>query len=143
MHRNRGSEPPTGRILKSGGAGACRKTASVCRRKPWRRRFCTRLNHRARGSVTALHFQPISGAGRRGTGGEVVWIMDRLKLDVPTMKCGGCASTVEEALGNVPGISDVTVDLGAKSAEMVLGDQARVEDAVRAVEDAGHQATPG
>lgn len=69
--------------------------------------------------------------------------MDRLKLSVPTMKCGGCASTVEEALGTVPGISQVTVDLDSKSAEVVLGDEARVEDAVRAVEGAGHQATPG
>ena len=69
--------------------------------------------------------------------------MERLKLSVPTMKCGGCASTVEEVLAKVPGISGVTVDLDAKSAKMILGDEARVEDALRAVEGAGHQATPG
>lgn len=69
--------------------------------------------------------------------------MARLKLLVPTMKCGGCASSVEEALSAVPGISEVSVDLDSKSAEVVLGDEARLEDALRAVEGAGHQATPG
>ncbi len=69
--------------------------------------------------------------------------MATMKLSVPSMKCGGCASTVEEALGKVPGISQVTVDLDEKSAEFVLGDEARLDDALKAVEGAGHQATPG
>jgi copper chaperone CopZ len=69
--------------------------------------------------------------------------MEQVKLSIPTMKCGGCASTVEEALKKVPGILQVSVDLGSKSAEVALGGETRIGDAIKAVEGAGHQATPG
>jgi copper chaperone len=34
------------------------------------------------------------------------------------MSCGGCASAVKQRLSNVPGVTAVTVDLGAKQAEI-------------------------
>lgn len=37
-------------------------------------------------------------------------------FDVPGMKCGGCVAKVEETLKNLPGVSQVNVDLATKTA---------------------------
>lgn len=43
------------------------------------------------------------------------------RFDVPGMKCGGCVAKVQETLKNLPGVTEVTVDLATKTA-VVKGD---------------------
>ena len=68
--------------------------------------------------------------------------MESIKISVPTIKCGGCVAAVREALEGVPGVSEVSVELESKSAEFVLAGESYLDDALRAVVEAGHQATP-
>jgi copper chaperone CopZ len=35
-------------------------------------------------------------------------------LTAPDIECDGCANAIRKALGNVPGVSDVAVDVSAK-----------------------------
>ena len=51
--------------------------------------------------------------------------MQTLKFDVQGMTCGGCASSVERALGKIPGVSQVNVTLQPGSATLEA-DAARV-----------------
>ncbi len=37
-------------------------------------------------------------------------------LSIPDMSCGHCKATVERALGEVPGVGTVTIDLAARAA---------------------------
>ncbi len=55
----------------------------------------------------------------------------KLLLDVPKIKCGGCAETIQETLGGVAGISDVQVDIDAKRVALELDPGQASEDAVR------------
>ena len=60
-------------------------------------------------------------------------------LKIEGMTCGGCVRSVENALGRVPGVSAVTVDLASGSARVAApegGGPALVE----AVEAAGYDA---
>ncbi|WP_135305195.1 heavy-metal-associated domain-containing protein [Haloarcula amylovorans] len=59
-------------------------------------------------------------------------------ITVEGMTCGHCEQTVEEALREVSGVTDVTADREAEQAS-VDGD-ADVTALVRAVEDAGYTA---
>ena len=38
----------------------------------------------------------------------------KLNLNVPKIKCGGCAETIQETLSGVAGVSEVQVDIDAK-----------------------------
>ena len=40
----------------------------------------------------------------------------KFKLSIPGMKCGGCVSAIEKALGNEVGVLKSEVDLAGKSA---------------------------
>lgn len=60
-------------------------------------------------------------------------------ITVEGMSCGHCEATVEEALEGVSGVTDATADREAGRAS-VEGD-ADVGTLVRAVEDAGYEAT--
>ncbi|MFV0427083.1 MAG: heavy-metal-associated domain-containing protein [Beutenbergiaceae bacterium] len=67
--------------------------------------------------------------------------MTSTTLDVDGMTCGNCAAHVTEALKELPGVSDVSVDLnaGEHSAVAVVSDQALdVEAARAAIDDAGY-----
>lgn len=57
-------------------------------------------------------------------------------ITVEGMTCGHCEQTVEEALRDVSGVTDATVDREAEQAN-VEGD-ADPTELVRAVEDAGY-----
>jgi copper chaperone CopZ len=56
-------------------------------------------------------------------------------LAIPGMTCGGCAGAVARALSAVPGVVEARVDLAGGRAT-VTG-TARMEDLIRAVQDAG------
>lgn len=58
-----------------------------------------------------------------------------LVLDVPSISCGHCKATIETAVGSVPGVDTVDVDIDAKSVSVVGGDSAAV---AAAIEDAGY-----
>jgi Cu+-exporting ATPase len=68
--------------------------------------------------------------------------MEAIKISVPTIKCGGCVAAVRDALEGVAGVSGVSVELESKTAEFVLAGEARLDDALGAVVEAGHRATP-
>lgn len=60
-------------------------------------------------------------------------------LSVPDMSCGHCKATVESALGTVPQVSEVKVDLGTRKVE-VIG-TAPAAALLKALDDAGYPAT--
>jgi copper chaperone CopZ len=43
---------------------------------------------------------------------------EHVKISIQNMKCAGCASTVTEALLQLPGVEKVSVDLDAAAAEI-------------------------
>ena len=55
----------------------------------------------------------------------------KLMLDVPKIKCGGCAETIQETLGGVTGVSEVQVDIDAKRVALELDPNRTSEDTVR------------
>lgn len=55
----------------------------------------------------------------------------KLTLDVPKIKCGGCAETIQESLGAVSGVSDVQVDIDQKRVALELDPGQTSEDAIR------------
>lgn len=55
----------------------------------------------------------------------------KLMLDVPKIKCGGCAETIQETLGGVTGVSEVQVDIDAKRVALELDPSRTSEDAIR------------
>lgn len=44
--------------------------------------------------------------------------MEKIKLTVEGMACSHCAAAVEKAVGAVDGVSSVSVDLAAKTADV-------------------------
>ncbi|WP_254546975.1 heavy-metal-associated domain-containing protein [Halomarina pelagica] len=60
-------------------------------------------------------------------------------ITVEGMSCSGCEQTVEDALRDVDGVTDVTVDRTTDSAT-VAGD-ADADALVRAVDEAGYEAS--
>jgi copper ion binding protein len=65
--------------------------------------------------------------------------MSTTTVIVTGMSCGGCASSVREEIGEIPGIHAVDVDLG--SGKVIIESEAPVETAAikNAVEEAGYQ----
>lgn len=61
------------------------------------------------------------------------------ELTVTGMSCGGCEQSVEDALESVSGVTDATADRETETAT-VDGD-ADADELVRAVEDAGYEAS--
>ncbi|WP_439028632.1 heavy-metal-associated domain-containing protein [Haloarchaeobius sp. DT45] len=61
------------------------------------------------------------------------------RLTVEGMSCGHCEQTVEDALLDVAGVEDASAD-NETNTVTVTGD-ARLEDLVTAVEDAGYDAS--
>lgn len=60
-------------------------------------------------------------------------------LSVPDMSCGHCKATVESALGAIPQVGDVKVDLSTRKVE-VTG-PAPAADLIQALDAAGYPAT--
>lgn len=60
-------------------------------------------------------------------------------ISIEGMRCGHCTASVDKALREIAGVSDVTVDLAAKKAELEAADTV-TDDALRkAVDDLGFQ----
>ena len=55
----------------------------------------------------------------------------KMMLDVPKIKCGGCAETIQETLGGMAGVSDVQVDVDQKRVALDLDPSQASEDTVR------------
>jgi Cu+-exporting ATPase len=69
--------------------------------------------------------------------------MDTLTLKLRGMKCAACASAVERAIANVPGVQDCAVNFGMEQATLYYDPgQAHPEDIQEAVEKAGYGAAP-
>ena len=62
-----------------------------------------------------------------------------IKLSIPAMKCGGCVSAIEKALGNEAGVIKSEVDLASKSA--LIESDISLGDLVAAIKAAGFDAT--
>ena len=60
-------------------------------------------------------------------------------ITVDGMSCGHCEQTVANAIGSVPGVTDVTVDRTVGTA--TVDGEADVNDLVAAVENAGYEAS--
>src|SRR5215468_5334837 len=65
-----------------------------------------------------------------------------LELRIVGMHCAACVSRVEQALGSVPGVSEVTVNLASDRARVQLVEPVEPEALVRAVRAAGYDARP-
>lgn len=63
--------------------------------------------------------------------------MPVVQLDVPSIVCDGCAELLTGKIGEVPGVTDVSVDVGAKTVT-VTGDVYRGAVAA-AIGEAGHR----
>jgi len=62
------------------------------------------------------------------------------KLSVPTMKCGGCVSTVEAALTNLSNVQNVEVDLENKTVAIKTNAEIEVNQLIAAVTNSGFAA---
>ena len=63
---------------------------------------------------------------------------NKIKLSIPGMKCAGCVSAIEKALGNEAGVIKSEVDLESKSA-MVESDTS-LAALISAIKAAGFEA---
>ena len=60
-------------------------------------------------------------------------------LNIGGMSCSGCATTAQEALSSIDGVSDAKVDLEHESASVTYkADIVSSDDFKQAVEDAGY-----
>lgn len=77
----------------------------------------------------------LSGSAFAGTS-------DTLTLTVQNMTCAACPITVKKALEQVPGVSDVKIDLKHKTATVQLdADKANAAMLTKATTDAGFPST--
>lgn len=67
--------------------------------------------------------------------------MKQVTLDVPEMKCGGCANAVRSALGTLEEVRRVDVSLDEGRVEVVGDDGLDPDELVAATEEAGYGAT--
>lgn len=58
----------------------------------------------------------------------------------PEITCGGCASSIKKALGNLDGVSDVAVEIETKKVSVKHGAGVSREDIVNALDRAGFSA---
>ncbi|MGC3965511.1 MAG: heavy metal translocating P-type ATPase [Rhodocyclaceae bacterium] len=64
-----------------------------------------------------------------------------LTLPISGMSCASCVSRVEKALGKVPGVESVAVNLASESARVSLSEPVAASELVAAVEGAGYGVT--
>jgi copper chaperone CopZ len=65
--------------------------------------------------------------------------MSTTTITVTGMRCGGCASSVREEIGNIPGVSAVDVDLSTGTAVIDSEGPVDIVAVENAVEEAGYQ----
>jgi Cu+-exporting ATPase len=64
---------------------------------------------------------------------------DTIQLEVTGMSCGNCVAHVKKALGSVPGVTEVDVNLEKKAAT-VSARGADIDQLIEAVRQAGYEA---
>ena len=64
--------------------------------------------------------------------------MTNLTLRVPDMSCGHCVASVSDAVRQVEGVSDVSVDLEAKRVD-VEGEGLELAPVAQAIREAGYE----
>lgn len=65
--------------------------------------------------------------------------MDCVTVTVTGMTCGGCVSAVRDEIGNIPGVSNVDVDLESGGVRIDSEQPIYQEDIRSAVEEAGYR----
>jgi len=61
--------------------------------------------------------------------------MTTTTLTAPDIVCGGCANAIQRALGKVPGVSEIAVDVDHKTVAVTYEDTATPRDAIIAALD--------
>ena len=61
-------------------------------------------------------------------------------VTAPEIVCGGCASSIKKALGNVEGVCEVEVDVTTKQVKVEHGESVSREEIVNALDRAGYSA---
>lgn len=61
-------------------------------------------------------------------------------VTAPEIVCGGCAGSIKKALGNVPGVSEVEVDVATKKVTVSHGENVSRANIVEALDRAGYSA---
>ena len=65
----------------------------------------------------------------------------KITLNVDNMSCGHCSGMVQKTLESITGISEISVDLGAKQASFCVQEDALVTQAIDTVTKAGYPAS--
>jgi copper ion binding protein len=65
--------------------------------------------------------------------------MSEITLNVKGMKCGGCAKNVENAVGKLPGVGSVRVDLKKGEVKVTTDGSTRTELVKEAITKAGYK----
>ena len=81
----------------------------------------------------------------RNTGYEIEPPRDKseIELAIEGMHCAACSSMVEKAIGNLPGVTEASVNLATERARLQIDpDQIKVSEIQDAVAQAGYKATP-
>lgn len=68
---------------------------------------------------------------------------DEITLEVDGMSCGHCQQAVEDALGELDGVTSVEVSLDDGRADVTVDEGTDPSTLTAAVEDAGYEAQPG
>lgn len=66
--------------------------------------------------------------------------MNETIMKVPDITCGGCASSIKNALGKVAGVSNVDVDVAEKMVTVKHDEAVSTEDITEALDRAGFAA---
>lgn len=75
---------------------------------------------------------------RAGAPAQGVLVMNELKIPVQGMTCGGCAASVERAVGRVPGVQGAKASFEQAQVVVQVGPGVAREALVQAIEAAGY-----
>ena len=68
--------------------------------------------------------------------------MKKEQFEITGMTCSACAATVERCVSQIPGVSEVSVNLLKNSMSVSIDDSCKIESIVEAVEKSGYGAVP-
>ncbi len=72
---------------------------------------------------------------------DVAMALEKITIGVDGMSCGHCSGMVKKTLEEMPGISNVSVDLEGKKAVFDADNPDLIDKAVEAVTEAGYTAS--
>ncbi|MBI5477549.1 MAG: cation transporter [Deltaproteobacteria bacterium] len=84
--------------------------------------------------------QGAAAAGDEGAGGAAVAAGGRVLLDLEGMTCASCVLRIEQAIGRVPGVGHVSVNLASRSAMVEVAAAVDLRLITKAVAGAGYGA---